>query len=66
MTKRQVEEEERYEDDCIFNEEAFDMEDLENRIDVLESRQEKSDGSCVRFIYTPGLVLAMILSYETN
>lgn len=47
-----------------------DIEDLESRIEALESNENQGRNnyynSCSALLYIPGLVLAMILSYDAN
>ena len=61
-------------DEYNYSEEIDDddpsIEDLESRIEYLENNQIQTSGnthnSCMALLYIPGLVLAMILSYDFN
>ena len=56
-------------DDYSSDDNYPDLEDLESRIEDLENNQNQGSGNNYIgeiFIYIPGLVLAMILSYTVN
>lgn len=65
---------ENYDDNYSQDDDSPDIEDLESRIEELESNQQDIANSipsnkysgCATIIYIPGLVLAMILSYTAN
>ncbi|MFZ2309946.1 MAG: hypothetical protein WAW11_00180 [Patescibacteria group bacterium] len=63
-------EEYNYNEEIDGNDDYPDIEDLASRIDDLENNQIQTSNNnynnCMSLLYIPGLVLAMILSYDFN